>query len=192
VNVFEVMEDKRDLLRFSVEEIMNEQPFPGARYSSHHMGLQLEFADPGELYMITQGSGGGYGDVLERDPELVAKDYLDGLISMRPVTEIYHVALDEQTGAVDVEATRKARDAVRAQRLADGTPYKDFVAEWETEKPPVDVPFYGSWSDRGTIYMGTPDKTCPADAIVSVMMPDPKDVRIAALEAELAAVKGQS
>ena len=192
VNVFEVMEDKRDLLRFSVEEIMNEQPFPGARYSSHHMGLQLEFADPGELYMITQGSGGGYGDVLERDPELVAKDYLDGLISMRPVTEIYHVALDEQTGAVDVEATRKARDAVRAQRLADGTPYKDFVAEWETEKPPAGVPFYGSWNDRGTIYMGTPDKTCPADAIVSVMMPDPKDVRIAALEAELAAVKDQS
>lgn len=192
VNVFEVMEDKRDLLRFSVEEIMNEQPFPDARYSSHHMGLQLEFADPGELYMITQGSGGGYGDVLERDPELVAKDYLDGLISMRPVTEIYYVALDEQTGAVDVEATRKARDAVRAQRLADGTPYKDFVAGWETEKPPADVPFYGSWNDRGTIYMGTPDKTCPADAIVSVMMPDPKDVRIAALEAELAAVKGQS
>ena len=122
MNVSEVMEGKRDLLRFSVEEIMNEQPFPGAHYSSHHMGLQLEFADPGELYVVTQGSGSGYGDVLEGDPELVAKDYLNGLISMRPVTEIYHVALDERTGAVDVEASRKARDAVRAQRLADGTP----------------------------------------------------------------------
>ncbi len=190
VNVFEVMKDSRDLLRYTIEEIMNERPFPGAKYTSHHMGLQLEFAEPGELYMITQGSGGGYGDVLERDPELVAKDYLDGLISMRPVREIYHVVLDEKTGAVDVEATSKARDAERAQRKARGKPYKEFVKEWESDKPAADVPFYGSWGDRGTIYMGRPDKTCPADAIQSVMMPDPKDVRIAKLEAEIEALKG--
>ncbi|MDP6182347.1 MAG: hydantoinase B/oxoprolinase family protein [Gammaproteobacteria bacterium] len=192
VNVFEVMEDRRDLLRYSIEEIMNERPFPGATYTSHHMGLQLEFAEPGELYMITQGSGGGYGDVLERDPELVAKDYLDGLISMRPVQQIYHVILDEKTGAVDVEATQKARDAEREKRKARGKPYKEFVKQWQTDTPPADVPFYGSWDDRDTIYMGTPDKTCPADAIEPVMMPDPKDVRIAQLESELASLKGRS
>lgn len=190
VNVFETMQDSRELLRYTIEEIMNERPFPGAQYSSHHMGLQLEFAEPGELYMITQGSGGGYGDVLERDPELVSKDYLDGLISMRPVREIYHVVLDEKTGAVDVEATQAARDAEREKRKARGKPYKEFVREWESAKPPRDVPYYGSWDDRGTIYLGTPDKTCPADAIQSVMMPDPKDIRIAKLEAEIAALKG--
>lgn len=190
VNVFEVMQDSRDLLRYTIEEIMNERPFPGAQYTSHHMGLQLEFAEPGELYMITQGSGGGYGDVLERDPELVSKDYLDGLISMRPVKEIYHVVLDGKTGAVDVEATQKARDAEREKRKARGKPYKEFVQGWETDKPSGEVPFYGSWDDRGTIYMGSPEKTCPADAIQSVMMPDPKDVRIAKLEAEIEALKG--
>lgn len=192
VNVFEVMDDRRDLLRFTIEEIMNERPFPGAEYTSHHMGLQLEYAQPGELYMITQGSGGGYGDVLERDPELVSRDYLDGLISMRPVREIYHVILDEKTGAVDIEATRKARDAEREARKARGKPYKEFVRQWQTDKPPLDVPFYGSWDDRDVIYMGTPDKTCPADAIVPVMMPNPKDVRIAQLEAELDVFKGKA
>ncbi len=191
VNVFEVMKDSRELLRYTIEDIMNERPFPGAKYTSHHMGLQLEFAEPGELYMITQGSGGGYGDVLERDPELVSKDYLDGLISMRPVREIYHVVLDEKTGAVDVEATQKERDAEREKRKAQGKPYKEFVKGWETDKPSGDVPFYGSWKDRDTIYLGTPDKTCPADAIQSVMMPDPKDVRIAKLEAEIADLKGE-
>jgi len=191
VNVFEVMADQRDLLRFTIEEIMNERPFPGAKYTSHHMGLQLEYAQPGELYMITQGSGGGYGDVLERDPELVSKDYLDNLISMRPVRDIYHVVLDEQTGAVDVEATQKARDAEREKRKARGLPYKEFVKQWQTDKPPAGVPFYGSWDDRETLYLGTPDKTCPADAIVSVMMPNPKDVRIAELEAEIAALKSR-
>jgi N-methylhydantoinase B/oxoprolinase/acetone carboxylase alpha subunit len=191
VNVFEVMEDRRDLLRFTIEEIMNERPFPGADYTSHHMGLQLEFAQPGELYMITQGSGGGYGDVLERDPALVSRDYLDGLISMRPVRDIYHVVLDGQTGAVDIGATETARDLERQKRKARGKPYKEFVKQWQTDMPPADVPFYGSWDDRDTIYMGTPDQTCPADAIVPVMMPNPKDVRIAQLEGELAALKGK-
>ena len=94
--------------------------------------------------------------------------------------------------SVDVEATQKARDAEREKRKARGKPYKEFVKQWQTDTPPADVPFYGSWDDRDTIYMGTPDKTCPADAIEPVMMPDPKDVRIAQLESELASLKGRS
>jgi N-methylhydantoinase B/oxoprolinase/acetone carboxylase alpha subunit len=189
VNIFEVMKDRRDLLRYTIEEIMNERPFPGATYSTHHMGLQLEFAQPGELYMITQGSGGGYGDVLDRDPELVAKDYRDALVSLRTVEGIYHVVLNAETGAVDAGATAAARATERAKRKARGKPYKEFVKTWETAKPPAHLPFYGSWSDRSLLYRGTPEDTCPADAIRPVMMPDPKDVRIAALEAELEALK---
>ncbi len=189
VNVFEVMQDKRDLMRFSIEEIMNERPFPGAKYSTHHMGLQLEFADPGELYMITQGSGGGYGDVLDRNPEMVSRDYLDGLISMRSVRDIYCVVMDEDNGAVDPEATEKARAEERKKRLARGKPYQAFVKEWESARPSGAFPFYGSWDDRTVLYRGTPDDTCPADAIEPVMMPNPKDVRIAELEAEVAELK---
>lgn len=185
VNVFDVMEDRRDLLRYTVEEIMNEQPFEGAKYTTHHMGLQLEFANPGELYMLTQGSGGGYGDVLDRDPEMVAQDYRDGLVSMDVARDIYAVALDPATGAVDSEGTAKARDAVRKKRLAQGKPYAEFVAGWETEHPPEHLPFYGSWKDPKVIYRGSPTDSCPADAIVGVMMPDPKDVRIRQLENQL-------
>ena len=53
---------------------MNEQPFEGGTYSTYHMGLQFDIAQEGELYMIAQGAGGGYGDVLECDPELVVED----------------------------------------------------------------------------------------------------------------------
>ncbi len=35
------------------------------------------------------------------------------------------------------------------------------------------------------IYRGSPTDSCPADAIVGVMMPDPKDVRIRQLENQL-------
>lgn len=190
VNVFDVMKDRRELLRYTIDGIMNDRPFPDAEYSTHHMGLQLEFSNPGELYMITQGCGGGYGDVLDRDPALVAKDYRDGLISMRTVLGIYQVVLNADSGAVDEPATELARSVEREKRKARGRPYQEFVQQWETEKPPADLPFYGSWRDRALIYRGRQDDTCPADAIQPVMMPNPKDVRIAELELELRALKG--
>src|SRR5439155_6238954 len=69
VNVFDVMGPDPASWAFNVETLMNERPLAAARYSTHHMGMGFELADEGELYMNCQGSGGGYGDVLERDPE---------------------------------------------------------------------------------------------------------------------------
>ena len=189
VNVFEVMKDQRELMRFTIDEIMNEQPFPDATYSSHHAGLQFELAEAGELYMITQGGGGGYGDILERDPADIVKDWADGIVSKHTIENIYHVVMDYATGAVDQEATDKARAAERKARLARAKPYKEFAAEWTKAKPPEGLPYYGSWDDPTVLHLGTPDDTCPADAIVPVMMPDPKDVEIAKLKAELAELK---
>ena len=191
VNIFEVMKDQRELMRYTIEDIMNDRPFEGATYTTHHMGLQFELGEPGELYMITQGCGGGYGDVLDRDPAMVATDYRNGLISMDTVRNIYHVVLNEETAAIDTNATEQARLSERGQRKARGKPYREFIKEWTTEKPPEHLPYYGSWDDRKLLYRGSPDDTCPADAIVAIMMPDPKDVRIAQLEAELAACKEQ-
>ncbi|MDA8102659.1 MAG: hydantoinase B/oxoprolinase family protein [Nitrospiraceae bacterium] len=190
VDVFKVMDDQRELLRYTIEELMNDRPFPDARYETHHMGLQFELADRGELYMVTQGAGGGYGDVLERDPQLVANDYRDGLISMETAGDIYHVCMDSETAAVDLEATEQARRDERAARLRRAKPYAEFVRDWVTPTPPAHLPFYGSWDDPRTLYRGTPEDTCPADAIVPVMMPNPKDVRIAELEAEIARLRG--
>ena len=190
VDVFKVMDDQRELLRYTIEELMNDRPFPDARYETHHMGLQFELADRGELYMITQGAGGGYGDVLERDPQLVADDYRDGLITMETAGNIYHVCMDPETAAVDLEATEQARREERAARLRRAKPYAEFVRDWVTPTPPAHLPFFGSWDDPRTLYRGTPEDTCPADAIVPVMMPNPKDVRIAELEAEISRLRG--
>jgi N-methylhydantoinase B/oxoprolinase/acetone carboxylase alpha subunit len=189
VDVFKEMDDHRELLRWSIEELMNDRPFPNATYTTHHMGMLFELANRGELYMITQGAGGGYGDVLERDPALVAADYRDNLISLETARNIYRVLLDPETGVVDAEATAATRDAERRGRLERGKPYAEFVAGWESDLPPADVPYYGSWNDRSVLYLGNQQTTCPADAIAPVFMPDPKDVRIAQLEAKIAALQ---
>jgi N-methylhydantoinase B/oxoprolinase/acetone carboxylase alpha subunit len=190
VDIFKVMKDERELLRYSIEDLMNDRPFPDATYSTHPMGMLFEFANRGELYMISQGTGGGYGDVLERDPELVATDFRDGLISEETARELYHVILAPESGVVDAEATEATRKAEREARLARGKPFAEFVAEWETELPPADVPYFGSWNDPEVLHLGTPDQTCPSNAIAPVMMPDPNLVRIAALEAEIARLRG--
>jgi N-methylhydantoinase B/oxoprolinase/acetone carboxylase alpha subunit len=186
VDIFKVMDDERELLRYTIEDLLNDRPFPDATYSTHPMGMLFEFAGRGELYMICQGAGGGYGDVLERDPALVEADYRNNLISRETAFNIHRVVLDAETGAVDFDATAAARETERRARLERGKPYAEFVAEWETDLPPAGVPFYGSWNDRRVLHLGTPEETCPADAIRPVMMPDPKDVQIAALQAKIA------
>jgi hypothetical protein len=176
-------------MRYTIEDIMNDRPFPGATYSSHHGGLQFELGAAGELYMITQGGGGGYGDVLERDPQLIAKDWQDGIVSPDAVENTYRVVMDYATGAIDQEATRQARAEERKARLQRGKPFKEFAKAWTKALPPAELPYYGSWADKKVLHRGTPTDTCPADAIVSVMLPDPKDVEIAKLRARIEALE---
>jgi hypothetical protein len=95
-NVFDHLRDDPAAWSFDYETIMNSRPFPEARYSTHHMGMGFELADEGEVYMICQGSGGGYGDVLERDPEAVVADVAAGYLSHQIAHEIYFVVYDEQ------------------------------------------------------------------------------------------------
>ena len=139
--------------------------------------------------MIAQGSGGGYGDVLERDPASVVKDLEDDLISEETARDIYHVVFDPNLMVVDEAATEAARLAEREARKARGVPFDEFVEQWTTAVPPENLPWYGAWGDRDVIYAGGRDVHTRADAIVPVFMPDPRDVQIAALEARLAAVE---
>ena len=186
-NAYEIMASDPEKFDFSIENVMNKRRFKGASYSTHHMGLQFELAQEGELYMITQGSGGGYGDVLERDPDLVIKDIEAGYISDNTARKIYYVVYDSETLAIDVAATEKARERERAARMKRGVPFKKFIKTWSKKEPPAHLPYYGCWGpDRSVIYGGSVDVKMSADAIQPIMMPNPKDVRISELETQLA------
>ena len=87
------LQDDPSTWSFDFETLMNTQPFPEARYSTHHMGMGFELADEGEVYMICQGSGGGYGDVLDREPEAVLADVAAGYLSPETARDIYLVVV---------------------------------------------------------------------------------------------------
>lgn len=189
VDVYEVLAETPEKFRHSIEEIMNERPFEGARYTTHHMGLGFEISRRGEMVMISQGAGAGYGDLLERDPAAVVRDIEEGLISHAVAERLYKVKIDPDTLAIDQMGTQALRDGERADRLRRGKPFAEFVKAWNTPAPPAHLPYFGAWGeDVGTLYMGSPTKTRKADESRPNYMPHPKDVRIAELEARLEAV----
>lgn len=73
----------------------------------------IEVNEGDELHYITWG-GGGWGDPLERDPELVALEVRQGLVTAEG-TQDYGVVLDNK-GGVDGQATEALRSEMRASR----------------------------------------------------------------------------
>ncbi|MGH2968011.1 MAG: hydantoinase B/oxoprolinase family protein [Solirubrobacteraceae bacterium] len=70
----------------------------------------------GDVYTVVHGGGGGVGDPLLRNVELVAKDLADGYVSAEAGRDIYGVVLTSD-GAVDAEATSAQRAAIRERRI---------------------------------------------------------------------------
>jgi len=70
------------------------------------------------LYVRSDG-GGGYGDPLARDPELVATDVSEGNISNQIALDIYGIVLNT-SGDVDLDATIERRKDIRLSRLNGG------------------------------------------------------------------------
>ncbi len=193
VNIFEVLRDDPEAVdEFDIVRLMNERPIQG-KYTSQDMGMTFELCNEGEIYMICQGSGGGYGDVLERDPQLVMKDLAEDLISHDNARDIYKVVYDENTLIVDAAATAELRAEYRRQRIARGKPFDEFCKDWVTAEPPQNLPYFGSWNDNSKIYAQNPainmKVVMDADQMQGVFMPNPKDLRIAELEAQLEACR---
>jgi hypothetical protein len=140
--------------------------------------------------MMSQGAGGGYGDVLERDPERVIKDIEEGLVSHEIARTLFCVRFDETTLAIDHAATQQARADERKARIVRGVPFHEFVENWVRPEPPASIPYFGSWGDDISVIYAN-GVASPADAVPRVMMPDPRDVKVARLEAEVGALRAQ-
>ena len=77
--------------------------------------VQVEI-ESGDLLRHEMSSGGGWGDPLERDPAMVARDVLDEKVSIAHAAEAYGVVLDPETLGVDETATVALRNDIRSKR----------------------------------------------------------------------------
>ena len=84
--------------------------------ATRHITLRLSLSMV--TCMVTTG-GGGWGNPLDRESELVQRDVIEGKVSYEAARADYGVALNSDD-AVDAEATKTLRQTMRAKR--DRTP----------------------------------------------------------------------
>lgn len=68
---------------------------------------------PGARLVCLTGGGGGYGDPLERDPEIVRLDVIKDYVSLQSAQEDYGVVLDPNTLEIDWNATNERRQRMQ-------------------------------------------------------------------------------
>src|ERR1700690_904452 len=66
--------------------------------------------------IVRTGGGGGWGDPLDRDAELVRADVVEGFVSAEKAFSEYAVVLDPRNGAVDVAATQHLRSNAKSKQ----------------------------------------------------------------------------
>jgi N-methylhydantoinase B len=94
----------------------------------HDIGKRTVYrAELGEVIRLWGGGGGGFGDPFARDPELVAFDVANGLVSPERARDVYGVAIT--AGALDEAATVVLRG--RARNAGDAFDFGPARGEWE-------------------------------------------------------------
>jgi N-methylhydantoinase B len=81
-------------------------------------GMAYEPMAAGEGLINHTGGGGGWGDPLERDPELVLADVRNEYVSVEAARTEYGVAIHAETLELDADATRALREERRAAPVA--------------------------------------------------------------------------
>jgi len=70
----------------------------------------------GDMVSLHTGSGGGWGDPLDRDPERVRWDVKNEYISLEDALNVYGVVIDRDTLEIDLKRTEETRERKRSQR----------------------------------------------------------------------------
>ena len=70
----------------------------------------------GDVLYLRVASGGGYGDPLERDAELVRGDVANAIVSRDAARDVYGVVLGSDL-AIDWEGTRELRQQMRRKEI---------------------------------------------------------------------------
>ena len=104
-NVKEMMAGGDMPLPMSVRELVDGRVI-GGEYVFGHPNSEGERCTDGDVFVLARGSGGGYGDALEREPDEVIADWRAGVVSERGANDIFGVVFDRYRLHADVDSDR--------------------------------------------------------------------------------------
>jgi N-methylhydantoinase B/oxoprolinase/acetone carboxylase alpha subunit len=140
-----LMAESSDQIPYDVYEMLDKRAVTGD-YQIESMIRPFRAVPGDDIILMPSLGGSSYGDVLERDPQLVMEDLRSRVSSHWAAQNVYHVVYDPQTLRPDHEATAKARDDERARRKQRGKPYDEFEKEWLQKRPADEIlKRYGDW-----------------------------------------------
>lgn len=113
----------------------------------HQTGVALGEGDVFEMFCA---SGGGFGDPLDRDPQALASDLLDCRVDEATARDVYGAVIGKD-GTLDLVATARRRDAMRAERLRVAAPAAHSVREQMVEAAAPAIPLYPGVVQRGNL-----------------------------------------
>ena len=92
-----------DKVRFPPPGIRGGKPGKAGRFfvDGETVSVEPRTLQPGQAYRLELPGGGGYGDPRERPVESVARDVLDGYVSVAAAIEHYGVAVDPESGKAE-------------------------------------------------------------------------------------------
>lgn len=67
--------------------------------------------EEGDRLVVQATGGAGWGDPMKRDPQMVLKDVINGLVSAQRAREVYGVAVSPERKMIDEEETRRLRSS---------------------------------------------------------------------------------
>lgn len=151
-DIMERMQNGEKDLKLELFDILTRKTV-GGKWQNEFFGRPTTMFQQNDVITFGFATGGaGYGDPLDREPDLVIQDLKDQIISDWSALQVYKLAYDPQTLKLDREGTEAARKEERQARLARGKPFDEFISEWTGLK--VDdaiLKFYGSWPEARCI-----------------------------------------
>jgi acetophenone carboxylase len=146
-NVLDLMARSDPALKLTQYDLARDESVRGT-YRYEVSSQATEAFKPGDLFVYSIGGGGGYGDVLEREPQAVMDDLRTNVISHSVAHGVYRVVYDEASLIVDDTATLRERQTAREERKQRGKPFAEFIAEWQQLQPSADkLKYYGDWPE---------------------------------------------
>lgn len=147
IDAIESMREGKVSMPDSDYDLVRDRPF-GGDIIMEHQARPARIVKKGEIICSSTQGGGGYGDVLDRDPKQLMDDIRSNAITPESVRRVFRVAFDPESLRADQAETKRLRAEERRLRLKRGKPYAEFVTEWSAKRPhPQALKFFGSWPD---------------------------------------------
>ena len=117
--VFQLRSDRTESAAWGVQGglpgVMTESRLNPQGENRKLIGKTLMTLKKGDVFQITQASGGGYGHPIDRDPKAVLQDVIEEKATISRAKDVYGVVIDIDKRAVDYHETERVRGMMRDQ-----------------------------------------------------------------------------